>query len=58
MIVFLVVIETGQSQLLMSWQAKTNRKKSWLHFDQIQKKLNFPKRFFDNIGKKIKDDLF
>ena len=29
-----------------------------LRFDRIHKNLNYPKRFTDNIEKKIKDDLF
>ena len=29
-----------------------------LRFDRIHEKLNYPKRFTDNIEKKIKDDLF
>ena len=29
-----------------------------LRFDRIHEKLNYPKRFTDNIEKNIKDDLF
>ena len=29
-----------------------------LHFDRIHEKFNCPKRFSDNIEKKIKHDLF
>ena len=29
-----------------------------LRFDRVHEKLNYPKRFTDNIEKKIKDDLF
>ena len=42
MIVFLVVLETGQSQLWCHDKQKLReRRAGWLHFDQIQKKLNF-----------------
>ena len=51
MIVFLVVLETGQSQL---WCQKEELVTLWSN----PEKAKFPKRFFDNTGKKIKDDLF
>ena len=37
---------------------KTTERRAGLRFDRIHKKLNYPKRFTDNIEKKIKDDLF
>ena len=38
---------------------KKQGKKSWLRlcFDQIHKKLDYSKRFTDDIGKKINDDF-
>ena len=33
-------------------------RRAGLRFDRIHEKLNYPKRFTDNIEKKIKDDLF
>ena len=37
---------------------KNTKRRNGLHFDRIHEKLNYPKRFTDNIEKKIKDDLF
>ena len=34
------------------------KRRAGSRFDRIQEKLNYPKRFTDNIEKKIKDDLF
>ena len=33
-------------------------RRAGLRFDRIHEKLNYPKRFTDNIEKKINDDLF
>ena len=33
-------------------------RRAGLRFDRIHEKLNYAKRFTDNIEKKIKDDLF
>ena len=66
MIVFIVVLETGQFHVVLaSYVSKTKfacmhrlnlagKKKTWerragLYFDRIHKKLNYPKRFTDNI---------
>ena len=38
--------------------AKNTERRAGLRFDRIHEKLNYPKRFTDNIEKKIKDDLF
>ena len=38
--------------------AKKKNRRAGLRFSRIHKKLNYPKRFTDNIEKKIKDDLF
>ena len=37
---------------------KNTERRAGLRFDRIHEKLNYPKRFTDNIEKKIKDDLF
>ena len=37
---------------------KNTERIAGLRFDRIHEKLNYPKRFTDNIEKKIKDDLF
>ena len=37
---------------------KNTERRAGLPFDGIHEKLNYPKRFTDNIEKKIKDDLF
>ena len=37
---------------------KNTERGAGLRFDRIHEKLNYPKRFTDNIEKKIKDDLF
>ena len=37
---------------------KNSERRAGLHFDRIHEKLNYPKRFTDNIEKKIKYDLF
>ena len=37
---------------------KNTERRTGLRFDRIHEKLNYPKRFTDNIEKKIKDDLF
>ena len=39
-------------------QNKNTERRAGLRFDRIHEKLNYPKRFTDNIEKKIKDDLF
>ena len=38
--------------------SKNTERRAGLLFDRILEKLNYPKRFTDNIEKKIKDDLF
>ena len=37
---------------------KNTERRAGLRFDRIHEKLNYPKRFTDNIEKKIKDDLY
>ena len=37
---------------------KNTERRAGLRFDRIHEKLNYPKRFSDNIEKKIKYDLF
>ena len=37
---------------------KNTERRAGLRFDGIHEKLNYPKRFTDNIEKKINDDLF
>ena len=37
---------------------KNMERRAGLRFDRIREKLNYAKRFSDNIEKKIKDDLF
>ena len=37
---------------------KNMERRAGLRFDRIHEKLNYPKRFTDNIEKKITDDLF
>ena len=37
---------------------KNRERRPGLRFDRIHEKLNYPKRFTDNIEKKIRDDLF
>ena len=37
---------------------KNTERRAGLRFDRIHEKLNYPKRFTENIEKKIKDDLF
>ena len=37
---------------------KNTERRAGLRFDRIHEKLNYPKRFTDNIEKKIRDDLF
>ena len=37
---------------------KNSERRAGLRFDRIHEKLNYPKRFTDNIEKKIKDDLY
>ena len=37
---------------------QNTERRAGLRFDRIHEKLNHPKRFTDNIEKKIKDDLF
>ena len=38
--------------------AKNTERRAGLRFIRIHEKLNYPKRFTDNIQWKIKDDLF
>ena len=79
MIVFIVVLETGQFHVVLAFfvsktkfecmhiyrlnlAAKKNNKnterRAGLRFNRIHEKLYYPKRFTDNIEKKIKDFLF
>ena len=37
---------------------KNTERRAGLRFDRIHEKLNYPKRFTDNIEKKIKDDYY
>ena len=37
---------------------KNTERRAGLRFDRIHEKLNYPKRFTDNIEKKIKEDSF
>ena len=37
---------------------KNKERRAGLRFDRIHEKLNYPKRFTDNIEKKIKEDSF
>ena len=37
---------------------KNTERRAGLRFDRIHEKVNYPKRFTDNIEKNIKDDLF
>ena len=48
LIVLIVVLETGQFHLVLAFYVLKNQ----------VRKLNYPKRFSDNIEKKIKYDLF
>ena len=46
------------SSLVAKKNNKNTERRAGLRFDRIHEKLNYPKRFTDNIEKKIKDDLF
>ena len=43
---------------LVAKKNQTTERRAGLRFDCILKKLNYPKRFTDNMEKKIKGDLF
>ena len=42
----------------LNLEAKNTERRAGLHFAPIHEKLNYPKRFTDNIEQKITDDLF
>ena len=69
LIVFIVVLETEQFHVVLAFYVRLNlaakknnnkntERRAGLRFDRIHEKLNYPKRFSDNIEKKIKYDLF